>query len=84
MAGVTRRNTALSVSSEPKACGGQEDGGEIVSRELVEAGGDTSEVLRLVEEALDEVTRAVDVPIEETADASWFETGYGLQYRRIR
>jgi hypothetical protein len=43
---------------------------EEVARQLVEARGDTSEVLQLVEEAFDEVTSPVDIPVDAALDLS--------------
>jgi hypothetical protein len=49
---------------EPQSNGSEGDGGEEVSCELVVAGGDASEVFDLVEEALDEVARLVEIGAE--------------------
>ena len=46
------------------------DGGEEVSGELIEARGDTSEVLELAEEALDEVALPIDLGIDGSLDLS--------------
>ena len=46
----------------------EEDGGEEVSRELVEAYGDASEVLELAEEAFDKVALAVDRHVDGPSD----------------
>lgn len=51
------------ISSGPKSCGGESDGGEECDSELLEAGGDASEVFELVEVSLDEVALAVDCTI---------------------
>jgi hypothetical protein len=48
------------MNAQPNACCGELDHGEIVCRELFVAGGDTSEVLNPVEEALDAVALAVE------------------------
>ncbi len=53
---------------EPEPCGGESDGGEEVSRELVVAGGDAAEVLELVEEAFDEVALTVDGFVDRALD----------------
>ena len=53
---------------EPESCGGEGNGGEEVAREFVVARGDASEMLELVEEALDEIALAVDVGIDDAAD----------------
>ena len=52
--------------SEPEACCGKSDGGEEVAGQLVVAGGDSSEVLQLVEEALDEIAQAVDGMVDRS------------------
>jgi hypothetical protein len=57
------------INAGPEASGGHEDSGEVVTRQFVEAGGDASEVLQLVEEALDEVALAVDLAVDHAADA---------------
>ena len=54
--------------SDPESDGSECDCGEEVSCELVVSGGDGSEVLELVEEALDEVALAVDVGIDGALD----------------
>jgi hypothetical protein len=46
--------------SEPQSNGSEQDGGEVVSRELVIARGDAAEVFDLVEEALDQVTLTIE------------------------
>ena len=52
----------------PKANRGEGDGCEEVSRELVVAGGDPTEVLELVEEALDEVAVPVELAVDDASD----------------
>jgi len=54
---------------EPEPCGGEGHGRQEVASELVVAGRDASEVLELVEEALDEIAMPVDVRIDRAADA---------------
>lgn len=53
---------------DPQAYGRQCDGGEIVSREFVEAGCDSSEVFQLVEKPLDEVALTVDFGVDGAAN----------------
>jgi hypothetical protein len=52
------------IKSGPKACRGKEHGGEVVAGEFVEARCDASEVLELVEAALNEVSLAVELGID--------------------
>ena len=54
---------------EPEPNGSECDGCEEVSRELVVARGDASEVFEFVEEALDEVALAVNLGLNDAADA---------------
>lgn len=53
---------------DPDAGGGESNGGQEVSGEFVESGGDASEVLELVEEALDEVALPVEIAIDRSLD----------------
>jgi len=53
---------------EPEAGGGQSHGCQEVAGELVVAGGDATEVLELVEEALDEVALTVDGLVDGALD----------------
>ena len=52
----------------PQPDGRQKYGGEIVSGEFVEAGGDAPEVFEFVEKALDEVALAVDLEVDDAPD----------------
>jgi hypothetical protein len=54
--------------SDPEPDSGECDGGKEVPGELVIAGGDSSEVFELVEEALDEVALPVDRGIDRALD----------------
>ena len=54
--------------SDPETGGGEGDGGEEVSCELVVARGDASEVFELVEEAFDEVALSVERGIDRALD----------------
>ena len=49
---------------EPEATGCEGDGGEEVSGELVVARGDATEVLELVEEALDEIALSIEGAVD--------------------
>jgi len=53
---------------DPDSGGDESNGRQEVSGELVEAGGDASEVLELVEEALDEVALPVEIGIDRSLD----------------
>ncbi len=54
--------------AHPQSDGSEKNGGEVVSREFVEAGCDAAGVFEFVEETLDEVALAVDVEIDDAAD----------------
>ncbi|MFO1153250.1 MAG: alcohol dehydrogenase catalytic domain-containing protein [Rhodospirillales bacterium] len=56
------------IMSEPESDGSEGDGGEEVAGEFVVAGGDTSEVFELVEEAFDKVAVAVEAGIDRAAN----------------
>ena len=47
------------ISADPQAGSGEQHGGEEVAGQLVEARGDTPEVLQLAEEALDQIAAAI-------------------------
>ncbi len=49
------------INSQPDANGRELDHGHVIGGELVVAGGDPAEVFDLVEEALDEVARLVEM-----------------------
>jgi hypothetical protein len=68
---------------DPKPDRGQSDGGEEVSRELVVAGGDGSEVFDPVEEAFDEVALSVDLAIDGALDLA-VALGGDVRSRTVR
>ena len=55
--------------SDPESRGSECDGCEEVSRELVVACGDSSEVFELVEVSLDQVALAIDLSFDDAADS---------------
>lgn len=57
-------------SIEPNGRGGEGNGGAEVSRRLVIAGGDGTELLELGEEVLDEMARLIEVPSEVARQAA--------------
>ena len=66
--------------SQPDAGGGELDEREVVGVVLFEASGDSSEVLNLVEEALDEIAEAMKETTEGgdvDAPGHWFDIGPG-------
>src|SRR6476660_6232464 len=66
--------------SQPDAGGGVLDEREVVGVVLFEASGDSSEVLNLVEEALDEIAEAMKETTEGgdvDAPGHWFDIGPG-------
>jgi hypothetical protein len=63
-------------SNHPNQDTGDEDHSEIAACGLLVAGGDPAELLDAVEEALDEVSLLVDVPVE----VSWFGASPGRDH----
>lgn len=56
------------ISAHPQASRSQGEGAKEIARELVEAGGDASEVLELAEEALDQIALSVDAAVDRSVD----------------
>src|SRR5580698_5104600 len=77
------RSRSPTHKSHPDSYCGEFDEGEVVGVVFFEAGGDGSEVFELVEEAFDEISKAVEIGTERgDVDAPWhgFDVGPGPSF----